>query len=195
MERCVSWNLFRRDVKNLSEDDYHPQINGVVKNLPRVSRILVAGCGLGRWVLYLNELGFDVVGVDIVRQAVRRSHSYARQHRHPPQYTIADVTALPFRHDVFNLILSLGVIEHFHRKMRTHIIKEAFRCLQRHGIFFCSVPSKLNLAHTVVRILLRATKKWKAGLEEFLGKRTCKISRNRRVPNNLCKDFRVQICK
>ncbi len=72
--------------------------------------VLDAGCGAGRHLLELAEIGVDVVGVD-VSWAVESAWQRAR--RQPRVHVIqADLCRLPFRESTFDFIYSLGVLHH-----------------------------------------------------------------------------------
>lgn len=98
-------------------------------------RILDAGCGLGEWTLFLAGLGHAVTGLDISQKTVERL-----QDRYPANsFVHGDIrdTALPG--DVFEAVVSWGVIEHFEDGPQA-CLKEFYRLLAPGGHLFVSVP-------------------------------------------------------
>ncbi len=103
--------------------------------LPRVGRILEAGCGLGQFVIALRVLGFDAEGVDYGKQTV---DFIKRQFPELP-VRIGDVTNLDVPDGYYQGYISLGVIEH--RKEGPELfLKEAHRILAPGGVALISVP-------------------------------------------------------
>jgi 2-polyprenyl-3-methyl-5-hydroxy-6-metoxy-1,4-benzoquinol methylase len=43
-------------------------------NLPEKAKVLDLACGKGRHSIYLNQLGFDVLGADYLFEAVPKTH-------------------------------------------------------------------------------------------------------------------------
>jgi SAM-dependent methyltransferase len=71
-------------------------------------RVLDVGCGVGALVNALVRRGHDAYGVDVpaaVPQWVRAGNDNNR-------FFCADATELPFAGDCFDVVISLGVIEH-----------------------------------------------------------------------------------
>jgi SAM-dependent methyltransferase len=70
-------------------------------------RVLDVGCGMGRYMQLARLQGADVTGVDLsdAVDAARRSWPEARLFQ-------ADIGALPFRSDSFDLVYSFGVLHH-----------------------------------------------------------------------------------
>jgi SAM-dependent methyltransferase len=88
-------------------DEATPYILGY---LEKKGPILEAGCGLGRFVDFLEQHGFqDVQGIDISADAVAIVNSLA------PHLKVrrGDVSDLPFEDSSIRGIVSLGVVEHF----------------------------------------------------------------------------------
>jgi len=111
-------------------------IRGVFESLlPRNGKILEAGCGLGRWVIYLRNKGFDIRGVEISEAAVRMMRAY------DPSLPVetGDILRLPYPDASFAACISLGVIEHFEEGPHP-ALQEARRILQPGGLLFVSVP-------------------------------------------------------
>lgn len=154
-----------RQLLNLQKDAYFQHITNLATSIPKNGSILEAGCGLGRWSFYLNEMGFDTIGIDIAKTAIKRAHKYAKEKRIDSDLVVADVEHLPFRDGTFDLILSLGVIEHFVRGNRDRVMKESYRCLRKKGILFLTTPNRFLIAHTLLRFYSNLKREWKVGLE------------------------------
>jgi SAM-dependent methyltransferase len=112
-----------------------PALEFVARHAPVGSRVLEAGCGLGRFVHWLTEQGRFPVGLDISGEglgAIRKRW---------PDYTIvqADVRRLPFRDEAFDACLSFGVIEHFTEGSQV-CLAEMRRVLAPEGVLVLCVP-------------------------------------------------------
>ena len=46
--------------------------------IPKEGRVIDAGCGFGKWVLYLKKLGYDIVGIDNNEIAIAKLKDYER---------------------------------------------------------------------------------------------------------------------
>jgi len=58
---------------------------------------------------------------------------------------VASATHLPFRNDVFDLVLFTDVIEHLPRGEERNALKEIVRVLRRHGKIVLSCPNNIPL--------------------------------------------------
>ena len=109
----------------------HPFLN----QLPRGSRILDGGCGLGEWVLFLASRGFDAVGLDLSEAVVERLKS-----QHPErQFVRGDIRHTDFGTGSFDAYLSWGAFEHFEIGLGP-CLAEASRVVRPGGWLFVSVP-------------------------------------------------------
>jgi len=101
-------------------------------------RILDAGCGEGRNLIYLLQSGFQVFGVDQDPRAIQMARTYARTLQ--PNYDllrfqVAPVEDMPFHRGAFQAIISSAVLHfarstsHFHE-----MFDEMMRILEPEGI-------------------------------------------------------------
>ncbi|MFC1813386.1 class I SAM-dependent methyltransferase [Thermodesulfobacteriota bacterium] len=95
-------------------------------------KILDVGCGLGMMMEYFANQGNDVVGIDIVSQSVR-DNVYRGLN-----VIEADARSIPFRDDTFDMVYSLGVIEHFEETEQA--LGEQVRTCKPGGIVVAVVP-------------------------------------------------------
>jgi SAM-dependent methyltransferase len=115
------------------------------------ARILDFGCGAGRMVFRLRELGFDAYGFDIHdyvayrsdndRQWFRFSQSTSRD---TSAFTIdADRYAVPFEDEFFDIVHSTSVIEHV-LDIRP-MMRECARVLRPDGVAIHFYPPKYQV--------------------------------------------------
>ena len=89
-------------------------LNAVWRTLDKGAKSIVdVGCGLGEPMRFINRQGqFHTVGVDIFEPYLRKNK---RQGIHS-DYVLADVRQLPFPGKVFDVVLSMEVLEHLERE-------------------------------------------------------------------------------
>ncbi|PIS09380.1 hypothetical protein COT75_01740 [Candidatus Beckwithbacteria bacterium CG10_big_fil_rev_8_21_14_0_10_34_10] len=105
------------------------------KYLQKKQRIVEAGCGLGKWVIYFTKKGFNITGVDNNKYAILKLKKLFPLIK----INLADVKKLPFKNNSFDAYISLGVIEHFEKGPET-VLKEAYRVLKDRGTAIIEVP-------------------------------------------------------
>ncbi|UCD04636.1 MAG: methyltransferase domain-containing protein [candidate division WOR-3 bacterium] len=134
----------------------------ILKYVPRHGIVLDAGCGLGRYVFYLNELGVDCVGVDLSDKAMTSIQEYRQNSRLIGEFCRGSVKSLPFADSSLSGYLSGGVVEHFVEGPQ-HVLSEAFRVLRPGGIAIISTPSL-----SVSQLLLQTKTKVKREITKIL---------------------------
>jgi len=108
MSVIFKWN--ESDMESLlatcHDDDVWPLIQ---KYFPSGSRLLEAGCGAGRWVRFLSDVGYKVTGLEYSDDTVQMVRKVW------PDIDVkqGDCEASPFQANSFDGVLSFGVIEHW----------------------------------------------------------------------------------
>lgn len=134
MSTVFKWD--EGDIENLLAsceiDGLLPYIN---KYFPKKTRVLESGCGLGRYVRYMQDRDWDMTGLEIDRDAVVAVKKYW------PDLKIikGDSANSPFKDSYFEGIISLGVIEHW-TEGPSEPLKEMYRTLKPGGIALITVP-------------------------------------------------------
>jgi tellurite methyltransferase len=116
-------------------------------------RLLDAGCGGGRNLIYLVRSGYDVSAVDHVPEAIEQVINLAS--RLAPQlpqtnFRVEPVEAMSFDDGAFDFVISSAVL-HF-AKSQDHFIKmleEMWRVLRMGGVFFARLASTIGIEDRV----------------------------------------------
>jgi len=120
----------------------------IIKKFVKLSnKVIDAGCGLGRWVIFLSRQGYNVVGVDNFKDVIERLKNFDKTLK----VIVADVRSLPFKDEEFDVYLSFGVVEHF-EEGPTKVLREAKRILKEGGIIILETPYD-NLLRRVKRLI------------------------------------------
>ena len=113
-------------------------------NLPEHAKVLDLACGKGRHSIYLNQLGFNVLGVDLSENSIEIANKNANETLH---FQIHDMR-VPFeeKYDaVFNLFTSFGYFDNDEDNLKTLIaIKESLSDYGFAVIDFMNVPFVLD---------------------------------------------------
>jgi len=94
-------------------------------NLPEEAKILDLACGKGRHAIYLNQLGFDVTGVDLSENSISEA---SKSSNNTLQFKVHDMRVhTDEKYDaVFNLFTSFGYFENEEDNFKTLVaIKES----------------------------------------------------------------------
>ena len=119
-----------------------------IRRLPKGSRILDGGCGMGDWVLWLTRAGYPTVGLDVSKVTIGK----LKQMFPDMEFAVGDIrdTGLPV--NSFDAYFSWGTFEHFEEGFG-RVVSEAFRILKPGAYLFVSTPF-VNLRHAIAGTLL-----------------------------------------
>jgi tellurite methyltransferase len=119
-------------------------------------RVLDAGCGSGRNLVYLLREGYEVFGADRDPRSVdetRRLAATLAPNLPPDHFRVEAVEAMSFPHAFADLVISSAVL-HFARNddQFRDMLQGTWRALKPGGLFFCRLASSIGLEDRIQRI-------------------------------------------
>lgn len=135
------WAEAERDLDTFSDLSIYPiKYADMVMDNP-AHRTVELGAGLGRVLKHYHNAGYDIVGMELSKVAVRRLKS------ENPELDIRvdDVRHLPYDSECFDVVLAFGVYHNMEEGM-DQALSEAARCLKPGGRFCISMrPNNLEM--------------------------------------------------
>ena len=110
-------------------------------------RVLDAGCGSGRNLVYLLRRGFDVRGVDLDAKAIETTRELARATLPDAdrRFIVAPVESMPFADAAFDVVISSAVLHFAADEAQWHaMMREIWRVLAPGGIFFARLATTVG---------------------------------------------------
>ena len=92
------------------------------------ARIMDVGCGLGFSAIYLQECGYEVVGIDNDAAIVKQARGNAKKFGSGAAFEQCDAFDLSRYHDRFDLVYSSGFVEHYDRAVTIRFLREQSEC-------------------------------------------------------------------
>ncbi|MEC4003829.1 class I SAM-dependent methyltransferase [Flavobacterium sp. SUN052] len=87
-------------------------------NLPEKAKVLDLACGKGRHSIYLNQLGFDVIGADLSENSIAEANKNANATLHFEVHDMREPFEAKFD-AIFNLFTSFGYFENDADNLKT----------------------------------------------------------------------------
>lgn len=116
-------------------------------------RILDAGCGEGRNLVYFLQEDYEVFAVDRSEQAIHKVRNLALELNNElpeDQFRLEPVEKLSFANDTFDVVISCAVL-HFAEDERhfQRMVSEMWRVLKPGGLFFARLASNIGMENQV----------------------------------------------
>ena len=132
------------------------------------ARVLEVGCGRGATLLEFAKRGAVVTGVDYAESALALCRNlqakwFQEGSVRLAQFVQADARHLPFEKGTFDVVYSVGLVEHFEDP--GPILAEQCRVLRDGGYCVVQVPQKYSV-YTVLKKILIACNRWPYGVWE-----------------------------
>ncbi|MBW2971359.1 class I SAM-dependent methyltransferase [Candidatus Woesearchaeota archaeon] len=105
-------------------------------------RVLDIGCADGSFALHLQEMGFNVFGIDISSEAIRKAKQKG------VDAMVHDVSErFPFKSDSFDIVVCMEVIEHIYDT--DFLINELNRIMKQRGLLILTTPNLASLSNRI----------------------------------------------
>lgn len=108
----------------------------------KIKKILDLGSGAGRHCILLASNGFEVVGIDISRNALRLAKRWVQKERYENiELVCASLTHLPLADFCLDAVVSVSVMHHAFKRDILRGISEVYRVLGDNGWFIANLAS------------------------------------------------------
>ena len=118
------------------------------------AKILDAGCGGGRNLIYFMRTGCEVFAVDQNPEAVAQIRQLARTlapHLPPENFQIASIEKMPFPDESFDWVISNAVLHFAENKIHfDQMLTEMWRVLKPNGAFFARLASSIGIEDLII---------------------------------------------
>ena len=119
-------------------------------------RVLDAGCGSGRNLVYLMRARYEVFGVDMDPEAVESARQLARQlapNLPARNFRVGQIESMPFPDGFADVVLSNAVF-HFAQDDNQFdaMVRGCWRALKPGGMLFCRLASSIGIESQITRL-------------------------------------------
>ena len=159
-------------------------------------RVLDAGCGAGRNLVYLHRRGFDVWGTDANEHALTTARGQAAilaPSLPADHFRVEPVERMSFENETFDVVVSSAVL-HFasDEEQWNAMLREMWRVLKRGGLFFARLATDIG-HETRVRPLGKRRFIMPDGDERFLVDEAFIVDATRRVGGTLVDPLKTSV--
>ncbi len=148
----INWNW---EGANYLAEWHEPIVELLSRYVPRNATILEVGAG-GSYTLggLARRLECSAFGIEPDVAGIRKTIELAQGESADVLMTRGDGFLLPFEQDRFDVVYSLGLVEHFTLEETRALIDEHIRVCKPGGLVIVAVPNLLNLPHTIRKAYL-----------------------------------------
>jgi len=135
------------ELKTFEEKTTNEKFTWVINEF-KPTKVLEVGCSNGRWLRHMQSIAnydLSLHGLDIDPSGFLDKGI---------NFTYGDAKELPYRGEVFDIVISLGLLEHFEKHERAKIIAEQLRVTKKGGIIYNQIPNVSKVSIEMYRIKL-----------------------------------------
>ena len=136
-------------------DYMHKKIVDVLMPSP-AGLVLEMGAGTGRITTWLAEKGFEVIGVDVSREMLKKAKKNANVKHSEIGLVLADMRFLPFRRATFDSCVCVNVVDH--TPDVNNALKEVSKVIKPKGVFIFNY-SNIQSLYLPIAFLVNLRKK------------------------------------
>jgi SAM-dependent methyltransferase len=116
-------------------------------------RLLDAGCGGGRNLIYFLKCGYDVCGIDESNRSIAQVRELAARlapRLSPDNFRVEPVERMSFDNDTFDVVISSAVLHFATDEVHwQRMVDEMWRVLKPGGIFFARLASTIGIEEKI----------------------------------------------
>ncbi|AIF70061.1 hypothetical protein PAP_08365 [Palaeococcus pacificus DY20341] len=132
--------IFSKTYNDIDSPEYKKRMEELTPYLSQIlqqkGRVLDLACGVGGFSFFFEELGHEVVGLDISDFLLEKAKRYAKEKNSKVEFVKGDARELPFKDESFDYVVFLGnSIVHFTPTELNQVFKEIKRVLKHWGQF------------------------------------------------------------
>lgn len=132
-----------------------PELKTLIGTLPKGSRVLELGCGVGQFSRYAARQGMHATGVDFSSVAIGKAQQRAARDTAQPDFRVGDVTRLDTLTEPFDASFDIGCFHCLDAQEQRAYAAEVARLLKPGGTHLIwamdTAPSGLPLSPLAVR--------------------------------------------
>ncbi len=102
---------------DINSDEYRKRIENLepllMKFMKTRGRVLDLACGVGGFSFLLEDLGFNVVGLDNSKFMLEKAREFAKEKESRVEFIEGDARELPFENNSFDYVLFIDSLVHF----------------------------------------------------------------------------------
>jgi len=138
-----TWDKIFREEEVISQpQEDMPKITKTFKE-HGVKKVLDLGCGSGKHTVYLADQGFEVYGIDISTEGLKKTRERLKERGLRAILTFGSIyKRLPYPDNFFNAIICIRTINHARIESIRRAIKEIKRILKPEGFLFVTTRRK-----------------------------------------------------
>ncbi len=147
----MAWNeIYKQNHENYKYynlHEAHENLSSVAEYFKQqhVRAILDLGCGVGRNLIPLVQMGFEVSGIDYANEAVKDTKMTIQKAGLSAGIVVGDMhKTLPYRDNSFDALISVQVIQHGYEPDVKHTISEIHRVVKPDGHIFITVSGRIS---------------------------------------------------
>jgi SAM-dependent methyltransferase len=134
---------------------HEPIFDLMARYVPSESTVLEVGAGGSHTIgAIARRLDCRCFGIEPDDAGICKSIDLARQEGVNVEMICGDGFQLPFEDNLFDVVYSLGLIEHFEPEQSAALVKEHVRVCTPRGLVIVGVPNSFNLPHTLRKWIL-----------------------------------------
>jgi SAM-dependent methyltransferase len=158
----------RKRYRGLDQKLVHARENRILRQiLNKIGKedtlVLDVPCGYGRFSSLMLERGYSLVSSDLSFHMVKRTMSRSKKSERVSGVVADGIFGLPFKGDVFDLILSMRFFHHLHQREERKAVLGEFSRLGKEWVILSYY--QINPLHVIQRKLRRRIKKSKTQIK------------------------------